>query len=197
MTKEAAWSRRRIITNPIRHVGPSKGVSARYSPTMPPLAPPTVAGRFALALWLLTATVLALEDHSPFRSVAIAIAPIRRGLGISQSWSMFAPNPGRATYWLELEGRTTARWHRLPQPGTTLPDTTWALRYSRVGKFTRGLVAQGARGDRRRVARWWCDHHPDLVDIRFVHARLQSSPPGVALATGPIRRTPIEVVPCR
>ncbi len=110
---------------------------------------------------------------------------------------MFAPNPSRATYWLEVQGRIGSRWRKLPQPGTDPLRSDWMPRYPRVGKFTRGLVSSSARRDRRHLARWWCAEQPDLVSVRFVHARLPSSPPGIAPATGPIRQTPIEVVACR
>ena len=173
------------------------GRSARYLAQMAPFAPPSVAARLALTLWLGTAFVLALEDHPPFRTVAAAIAPIRRGLGISQSWSMFAPHPGRSSYWLEIEGRATAQWHKLHPSETEPGRDQWKFRYARMGKFTRGLVSQRASRDRRHLARWWCHQHPDLVAVRFLHARIPISPPGVAPVTGPIRRTPIEVVACR
>ena len=167
------------------------------APTPRPPRPPLRA-QLALVFWLTTGAVLALEDHAPFDRVARNIAPFRRGLGISQSWSMFAPNPSRSTSWLEVEGRAGAQWHRLTPSSSAMPtNTDWKLRYERTGKFFRGLLSQAATRDRKAMAAWWCRERPELATVRFLQVRVPSSPPGVAPATGPQRRTPVEVVSCR
>ena len=147
--------------------------------------------------WLGVAGVLALDHLPALQPVAAALGPARRGLGISQSWSMFAPNPPRSTFWLEVEGRRGARWHPLPQPGSAPLQDGPRWRYSRASKLTRGLVAEAATRDRRHLAQWWCRQDPTLAAVRFLHTRLPSSPPGVAASTGPSSRTPLEQHRCR
>lgn len=158
---------------------------------------PSILARVVLGVWLLVAAVLAADDLPALQPVAQFLAPARRGLGISQSWSMFAPNPPRATYWLEVEGRRGARWHTLDQPGSTPLEQGRRWRYSRASKYTRGLVAQRAKRDRGHLAQWWCTADDTLSMVRFIHVRLPASPPGVAVSTGPISRTPLEQHRCR
>ena len=164
---------------------------------MAPSPSPPLYARITLLLWLAVATVLAFDDRPWARPLAELVAPVRRGAGLSQSWAMFAPNPPRHTFWLEVEGRRGSRWEALAQPGTTPLEDGTRWRYSRANKFARGLVNKAARRDRAWLATWWCEQDTRLRSVRFVHARLPSSPPGVAAATGPIQRTPLDVHPCR
>ena len=150
---------------------------------------PPLAARVGLIIWLALATVLALDDQPGFRTAAKWVAPARRLLGWSQSWSMFAPNPP-ATYWLEAQGRRGPRWEALAIPGGRPDPTALKLSYARESKLHRGLSTAKGDTDRRFLARQLCQQDPSLKRVRFVHARLPSSPPGTAPATGPIKRTP-------
>lgn len=157
---------------------------------------PSLPARLGLLTWLALATVLALDDRPGFHSVAVAIAPVRRLLGWSQSWAMFAPNPPTGTYWLEAEGRRGPRWESLDIPGGRPEAVGWKLHYDRASKLTRGLSTARSSSDRRAFAHWLCDRDPELRQVRFIHARLPSSPPGLPPATGPIQRTPKSVHTC-
>ncbi len=170
---------------------------SHYTAPVPPSPPPPIAARLALVVWLVLAGIFALEDQPPVKPVARALAPVRRLFGISQSWSMFAPNPPRATYWLQVEGREDAHWEALPQPGTTPLEAGFRFRYDRANKLARGLVLPSSARDRKHLAQWWCDRRPELAAVRFLHMKLPTSPPGVAPTTGPLQRTPLEMHKCR
>lgn len=150
---------------------------------------PPLPARLGLLIWLALATVLALDDQPGFRAVATWVAPVRRLLGWSQSWSMFAPNPP-ATYWLEAQARRGPYWAPLTIPGGRPDPAAWKLSYARESKLHRGLSTAKGNHDRRFLALRLCQQDPTIKRIRFVHARLPSSPPGTAPATGPIKRTP-------
>jgi len=152
--------------------------------------PPPLAARIALLCWLAMAGVLAFDDRPGFKAVAEWVAPVRRMLGWSQSWSMFAPNPPSGTYWLAAQGRRGARWEPLEIPGGRPDVHRWKLRYSRTSKLHRGLSTAHGNQDRRHLAHWLCAQDPTLKRVRFLHVRLPSSPPGTAPATGPVKRTP-------
>ena len=190
-----AW--RRSITNPVSSVAHPDRTTAHYCDPVAPSPAPSWLARAALICWLAAAAALACEDVSAVRPVVRAISPLRRGLGISQSWSMFAPNPPTATYWLEVEGRHGVRWSLLEQPGSTPLSVDVRWRYARASKFGRGLVATTAKRERTWLGRWWCAQDPDLAAVRFLHARLPSGPVGTPVSTGPIQRSPLGVHRCR
>jgi len=151
---------------------------------------PPLAARVALLTWLVLATSLALDDQSGFRQVAELVAPVRRLLGWSQSWSMFAPNPPSSTYWLEAEGRRGPHWEPIEIAGGQPDSESWKLSYARASKLNRGLSTAKYNGDRRHFAHWLCRQDDTLSRVRFLHARLPTAPPGMAPSTGPIKRTP-------
>lgn len=143
----------------------------------------------ALLLWLALATTLALDDRPGFRQVAERAAPVRRLFGWSQSWSMFAPSPPSSTYWLEAEGRNGSRWESIDFAGGQPDLKSWKRTYSRASKLNRGLSIARHNSERRYFAHWLCRQDDALSRVRFFHARLPSSPPGLPPASGPIRRT--------
>ena len=116
-----------------------------------------------------------INRHTSGETVDRAPEPSRRKLAL-QLWDSAAP----------IAGTAAERYLR----SRAIDPTGLKLSYSRESKLHRGLSKAKGDHDRRFLARQLCMRDTSLKRVRFVHARLPSSPPGTPPATGPIKRTP-------
>ena len=117
-------------------------------------------------------------------------------IGVHQNWTMFVPNPGTSTIWLEATGFRGAE----KEPVATLfgePDphgTIWL--YERANKYERNLAGKERKAMRAGLVRWLCANAKEAgapyTEIEFHRASKPSPTPARRAAAGPRETWPIE-----
>jgi hypothetical protein len=117
-------------------------------------------------------------------------------IGVHQNWTMFVPNPGTSTIWLEATGFRGAE----KEPVATLfgePDphgTIWL--YERANKYERNLAGKERKAMRAGMVRWLCANAKEAgtpyQEIEFSRASKRTPKPAARAAAGPRETWPIE-----
>lgn len=157
--------------------------------------------RAAMSLFLifhLTAMGLSIaRDVRPLGELRSKLTrTYERTIGVHQNWTMFVPNPGLSTIWLEATGFRGEERESLP----TLfgePDphgTIWF--YERANKYERNLANKDRKEMRAGLVRWLCQSAKDAghpyTEIQFDRASKATPAPNARQAAGPRESWPVE-----
>jgi hypothetical protein len=127
-------------------------------------------------------------------------------IGVHQNWTMFVPNPGKSTIWLEATGFRGAEKEAVatlfgePDPRGTI----WL--YERANKYERNLAGKERKAMRAGMVRWLCAKAKaagtPYTEIEFTKASKPTPQPSERAAAGaretwPIERTRLERWRCK
>jgi hypothetical protein len=155
------------------------------------------AGMSLFLLFHLTAMTLSLgrdvESSDDLR--ATLTRTYEKTIGVHQNWTMFVPNPGMSTIWLEatgFRGAETSRSRRCSASRIRTDDL--ALRAGeQVRAEPRG---QGAQGDACGMVRWLCANAKEAgapyTEIEFSRRASRRPSRRKRAAAGPRETWPIE-----
>ena len=104
--------------------------------------------------------------------------PYEKLAGVYQNWNMFAPNPPKSAYWMEIVGfNEDGESQVIRSLVGPLPDRAIEPRYRRLFKLERTMLQKNKGLARKGLVQWLCAQDPALKKIKISRITLSTPRP--------------------